>query len=146
MLTTPHAVTGATIAVLLPHPLLCVPVAIASHFVLDSVPHWQETLAPYTPTRKTYIRIPIDLALALVLVAFIARLQPEHVGLIWTGAISANVPDFDSLLALKPHLQRGWLGRFYDWHCAIQRETNSLWGLVPQIAVIALCLGVAALI
>jgi hypothetical protein len=78
MLTTPHSVTGAMIGALLPSPLLIVPVAIGSHFILDSIPHWQETLAPYIPTKSTYIRIPIDLVLAVGLVSLIAHWQPNH--------------------------------------------------------------------
>lgn len=44
MLITPHALTGAAITVLVPNPLVSVPLAIGSHFVLDMIPHWQETL------------------------------------------------------------------------------------------------------
>ena len=73
MLVTPHALMGAAIGLRLKHPLRIIPVAVASHFLLDTVPHWQETLSPYRPTVATWIRIPIDLSLATLGVAWIAR-------------------------------------------------------------------------
>lgn len=136
MLTTPHAVTGATIGVLIPNPWLFIPVAIGSHFVLDSVPHWQETLAPYTPTKKTYLRIPFDIALSLGLVWLIGTWHPHLASSIWLGAIIANLPDLDTIVLPAPNLKVGLLQRFWDWHCSMQRETSSLWGLAPQVIVI----------
>jgi hypothetical protein len=145
MLTTPHAVTGAALGALLVNPVLVVPAAIASHYLLDTVPHWQETLAPYTPTWKTWTRIPFDLALAAGLVMLVAVWHPAAAGSVWLGAAAGNLPDADVLLIVVPKLKRGWLAREYDWHCRIQRETASLWGLVPQAAVIAGALSLASL-
>lgn len=139
MLTTPHAVTGAAIATLVPNPVVAIPLAILSHYALDTVPHWQETLAPYTPTTKTWIRIPIDIALSLTLVYLIARHHPAQIGVIWASAIAANVPDLDSLLVLTPALlQKGIIKKYWDWHCNIQNETSSWFGVVTQLIVISL--------
>lgn len=138
MLTTPHAAAGIALGVVLGNPLLVIPAAVASHFLLDCVPHWQETLAPYKPTWKTYVRVPIDITLAVGITIFAAHEAPQHAAAIWAGAVAANVPDFDSLVVLVPNIKRGLIRRFWDWHCAIQRETSSLWGLVPQLAVVAL--------
>ena len=144
MLITPHAVAGATIGALLPNPLLAIPVAIGSHFILDSIPHWQETLAPYTPTRKTYIRIPFDAALALGLIALITHWHPESVSLIWICAAFANAPDLDTIVIIFPHLKRGLVEKFWDFHCKIQLETSSLWGVVTQVVLVAGCLVAAS--
>lgn len=136
MLTTPHTAAGIALGAALGNPLLTVPAAITSHFLLDMVPHWQETLAPYNPTWKTYVRVPIDIAMAVAITIFAAHMVPQHAAAIWTGAVAANVPDFDSLVVLVPNIKRGLVQKFWDWHCAIQRETNSLWGILPQLAVI----------
>lgn len=143
MLTTPHAVAGAMIGSLLPNPLLMIPVSIASHFVLDSVPHWQETLAPYTPTKETYIRIPIDIALAIILVSLVAHWHPESTANIWWGALFANLPDIDSIVVIIPRLKTGVIRKFWDWHCKIQRETSSMWGVFTQVAFTSLALLIA---
>jgi hypothetical protein len=138
MLVTPHVTTGVALGAIIGNPIVVIPVALASHFVLDSVPHWQETLAPYTPTWKTWVRMPIDFAIAGVIIALGLHLVPGHALGIWVGACFACAPDLDVLLIPYPQLKRGWIEKHWDWHCAIQRETASLWGLVPQLAVIVL--------
>ncbi|HEY5153069.1 MAG TPA: hypothetical protein VII55_03770 [Candidatus Saccharimonadales bacterium] len=140
MLTTPHAAAGIAIGAFVGNPLVVIPTTMASHFLLDAVPHWQETLAPYNPTRKTYIRVPLDIALAVAMTILATRWQPHYTGVIWLGAIFANVPDLDTVTILIPKLRQGIVRKYYDWHCAIQRETASLWGVVPQLLVIAISL------
>jgi len=143
MLTTPHAAAGIAIGVVIGSPLLVIPVTIASHFILDMIPHWQETLAPYAPTKKTYIRVPLDIALALGITLLAVHWQPQHTTAIWVGAFFANLPDFDSIVVLLPTLKKGVVKRFWDWHCKIQRETSSLWGIPLQVIVIVLGLFLA---
>ena len=125
------------------NPLLVIPVAIGSHFILDSVPHWQETLAPYIPTKKTYVRVPLDIALSAGLVLLISHWNPNATANIWLGAVFANVPDLDSIVVLMPSLKKGLVEKFWDWHCRIQRETSSLWGIAPQLALIIISLIIA---
>lgn len=134
MLITPHAVTGATIAVLVPHPFLALPLAVASHFVLDSMPHWQEIVYPYDVTWKTWLRIPIDIVVAVTLVTLIIQTHPGQAPLIVLSTLAAIAPDADTLLIIwkKPHKIR-WLKKFFDWHNKIQWETKSFWGVVTQV-------------
>ncbi len=137
MLVSPHITAGVALGAVIGNPIIVIPVAFASHFLLDSIPHWQETLAPYKPTAKTYIRIPFDLAIGLVVILLALKAQPDHALAIWLGAIFASGADLDVLLIVYPKFKQGLLEKYWDWHCAIQRETSSLWGLVPQLAVIA---------
>lgn len=136
MLVSPHVTAGVALGALIGNPIVVVPAAILSHFVLDSVPHWQETLPPYKPTWKTYVRIPIDLAIAATVVILALRLQPHNGLSIWLGAIFASGPDIDVIVLLLPGLKRSFVQKYWDWHCAIQRETASLGGLIPQFAVL----------
>jgi hypothetical protein len=148
MLITPHALAGAAIGLRLKHPAKVIPVAVASHFLLDMVPHWQETLAPYRPDRATWIRLPIDVSLAALGVAWIARRgSKRHRGLAGAavvGALAGTLPDLDVLACVNPLLLRSsFLKRYFFWHCAIQDETSHSWGLAPQIAVSLAALAVA---
>lgn len=141
MLVSPHAATGAAIGALFPQATAAVPLSVASHYLLDTVPHWQETLPPYTPTRATWVRIPLDLGLALGLAAWIARSNPTRTKSVLLGALGAVAPDFDSAIVIIPRLRgTGIVTAYLRWHTSLQRETASLWGLVPQIALIGLCL------
>jgi hypothetical protein len=136
MLLTPHAVMGATVGALIDKPVLALPVAIASHYLLDAVPHWQETLPPYTPHAGTWVRIPIDIGLGAGLATLIARRRPADAPRICAAAVAAVLPDVDSLLpASFRDKSIGPLGRYLRWHVDIQRETASLWGVLPQLVV-----------
>ncbi|MDO8570693.1 MAG: hypothetical protein Q7R97_03865 [Candidatus Daviesbacteria bacterium] len=144
MLITPHALVGATIAVSINNPFLALPLAVGSHFVLDKIPHWQEILYPYRVTHKTWIRIPLDLFLSLILVYLITQHHPTKALIIWVTAFLAVFPDLDGIAFSYPHLFKiPVLKRFIDWHIKIQNETSSLWGLVPQIIIISLSLSLS---
>jgi hypothetical protein len=140
MLVLPHVATGAALGALIGDPLIVVPAAIASHFILDVVPHWQETMAPYHPTWKTYTRIPLDIGLAIGFVTYAVSLQPSLMPAIVLGAIFASIPDIDVVTIKLPKLQRGLVKRYWDWHCKIQQETTSLWGVATQLTVLAACI------
>ncbi len=141
MLVTPHAVTGATIAIIVPYPIVSIPLSLGSHFLLDTVPHWQETLPPYAQSRATWTRIPIDVALSIGLVWLIANAHPEKKLLIWVTALAAVIPDIDTLALIIPSLFKNRLGkRYWDFHCAIQKETQSFVGILSQLLVSLLCL------
>ncbi|RJQ26532.1 hypothetical protein C4577_03465 [Candidatus Parcubacteria bacterium] len=146
MLITPHSLTGATIAILVPNPVIAIPLSISSHFVLDIIPHWQETLYPYVPTKTTWVRILVDLLLSFFLVSWIIQSHPNISSLIWLTAFTANIPDLDSVASVIPSISKIKLfKKYYDWHNEIQKETSSLIGLIPQITVSALCLLVGKL-
>lgn len=141
MLLTPHSLTGATIAVLIPNPFISIPLALGSHFILDSIPHWQETLYPYNPNKFTWIRIPIDVALGLYMVFWITQSHANIASTIWVTAIAANIPDIDSVAVIIPIFFKNKLfKKYWDFHCKIQRETSSYLGLVPQLILSAVCL------
>src|SRR3990167_4198239 len=50
MLETPHVAVGIALASKFPNPWIAVPLSLASHFVLDKIPHWNPHL--YTETQK----------------------------------------------------------------------------------------------
>src|SRR5689334_22883185 len=50
MLETPHVAVGVAIASKFPNPWVAIPLSLASHFILDKVPHWNPHM--YTETKK----------------------------------------------------------------------------------------------
>ena len=142
MLIAPHAALGAAIGVIVKEPLIVVPAAIASHFVLDAIPHWQETLAPYSLTKRTFIRTPIDIILAVLIVVLISQ-NATNTWQVLIGAFAGLAPDIDSLLLLKPKLLKAPISKdYWNWHCSVQNETKSIYGLITQLMVIAFSLTV----
>src|SRR3990170_6793978 len=71
VLETPHVIVGAAIATKVVHPALAIPLAFASHFVLEKVPHWNPHLNTETekfgaPTKKSTTIVIIDASIALI--------------------------------------------------------------------------------
>lgn len=138
MLVAPHIATGVTLGLVLQEPLLVVPLAIASHFLLDSVPHWQETMAPYHPTWKTYVRIPIDFGLSAFIIWLALSIHPDLGWSIGLGAFFAAIPDIDVATIAFPKLKNKIVSAYWDWHCKIQREVPTLVGAITQLVVLAI--------
>jgi hypothetical protein len=69
-----HAMTGAIIGLTVHEPLLAVPAAIASHFVLDALPHFGERIDSWTsPVFRFLLGMDAVLCFALVLTIFLIR-------------------------------------------------------------------------
>ncbi len=94
-----HAVTGAVIAVASGNAWLAVPAAIASHFVLDAIPHHGD--AHKVPDSQSFTNTLIaDALLCIGLVAVLSVWQPSH----W------QLASVCAFLATSPDLM--WIGRF----------------------------------
>src|SRR5258708_2885087 len=77
MLETPHVAVGAAIASKIPNPFISIPLAFASHFILDMTPHWnphinREIKKFGHPTKKSVSIIRVDSVVALLLGTAIA--------------------------------------------------------------------------
>jgi hypothetical protein len=95
MTATNHALTGALIGLVVREPLVALPVAYLSHYVLDALPHY----APAMPIAKLFksrffvAMLASDAVLCGLLVAVLAILQPDHWLLAAFCAFIATVPD-----------------------------------------------------
>ena len=147
MLSIAHCATGAVLAVTLKDPVLVIPAVLASHYVLDWIPHWDVGTGLSNGSRKkrdAFVFELGDLALAGLLVIamypaipFINAELSYSTILPFFGAFLGLVPDFIE----APRNFFGWnpwflkpLNRF---HHAVHRSTpNMLKGLSPQIALL----------
>ncbi len=81
MLETPHVALGVAIAVAVPNPLISIPLALASHFILDMTPHWNPHINTEMKkygklTKPTLLIIGLDLFVALVLTIVVGKTNP----------------------------------------------------------------------
>ena len=144
MLETPHVAIGAAIATKIPNPFIAIPLAFASHFVLEAVPHWNphiffETKKYGRPTNKSVVIIVIDATVALGLGSFIAwRALPNtgHAITILAASLASVLPDLVEapyfFLNWKNKLLKSWL----NFHKSLQVDTIPFWGFLTQILVI----------
>lgn len=77
MLEFAHALTGGVIASKIANPLVSLPLALASHFLIDLLPHWNPRLSIEKKkygyiTKKTFLVIVLDCLFGLFLGLFLA--------------------------------------------------------------------------
>lgn len=141
MLETPHVALGLAIAVAIPNPLISIPLAFASHFALDMVPHWNPHINTEMKkygklTNPTLFIIAVDLAIALILTIFIGKTNPY----IYLASFMSILPD----IAEGPYFLFGWRNKYLDiilrFQRSIQANANIFWGLLTQIIIFVACL------
>lgn len=133
MTGTNHALTGAVIATVILNPIILIPVAFASHFVLDSLPHFGEVIGKRNTLSKTVWAID-----GVVLVAILLFLVVTSNWLILLGAMMAISPDGAWIYRFVVSEKLGKLApkptnRFNSFHENIQKF-ESRKGLIVDIA------------
>ena len=152
MLLIPHTVVAVAIATVFKEPKFVLPLALLSHFIIDSIPHWdflsgELQKKEFTGVRgKNLLFILVDFFVALNLgLFFVWRALPDVTlaATILFAAALANLPD----AVLIP---RAFFGKKWDWlfaynrlHSRFQARLFSFWGILTQVVVIAIGLLVA---
>src|SRR5487761_1750853 len=93
-----HALTGAFIGLVVGEPLVAVPVAVASHYVMDAIPHYGNNRTQKARLQHVrgllFRRLPyVDALLCGVLVLVMATDRPLHWFLAAVCAFAAAAPD-----------------------------------------------------
>ncbi len=141
MLSTPHLLVGAAIVKAIPNPAISLPAAFASHFVLDSVPHWDGS--PKAPFGKLfYALVSLDYFFGLLLVWWFSLDNPNQM-LILLGAVTATSPDF-LLGSYKnfrlPWNKWVWYASFNEFHRSIQSNLKIAPGLATSLVASAIAI------
>jgi hypothetical protein len=118
MLLTNHVLSGALIGALVRRPRPAFAVGVASHFVLDAMPHWGQW-----ESQRQFLRVAVpDGLISLATMAAFAAISPPDLRLaVVSGMAGAALPDLD-----KPTtLWFGWSpfpGPVDRFHSRIQHE------------------------
>ncbi len=99
MTATNHALTGAIIGLVVGQPLIAIPLAVLSHFVLDAVPHFgtgtPDKVAYKTNAFRNYLIA--EAAICFLLVCLLVVTQPANYMLAAICAFVAAAPDLLSI-------------------------------------------------
>jgi len=140
VLETPHALVGAAIAARIPNPIISIPLAFASHFLLDMTPHWNPhintELKKYGKvTNNSKFIIATDLVLAAVCVVSLALTKTDSTFPIMAGGVAAIMPD----VVEGPYFFWGWkhkiIKKWLNFQKSIQVDVDLVPGIVTQIAI-----------
>lgn len=125
-----HALTGAAIALVVKRPILAIPLAFLSHFVIDAIPHWGNTEF-YSPSNPAYLYIVgLDGLLALtsiIIICYYAR--RDQIWLIVTCAFLAMLPD--AVWAFD-RSSTGLFGWYNTFHHGVQ-WCERPWGIIVEL-------------
>jgi hypothetical protein len=144
MLETPHVAVGAAIAASIPNPLIAIPLAFASHFVLELVPHWNPHLNTEMRkhgklTRATRSIIALDVTASLFVggvISYWALPDTAHALTILSACFAAALPD----VLEAPYFLFGIKNKFLSWWLtlkkSIQNDAGVVFGLATQFVTI----------
>ncbi len=143
MLSTPHIVTGIAIASKTTNPLIGIPLAFMSHFVLDMVPHWNphlntemRTYGKITPRSKTISIADTVVGGAFMIVAALASPSPEAAFLTLACASASILPDALEAPYFFFHYKTAFVMKWIAFQKALQSDANVFWGTLTQIITI----------
>lgn len=140
MTATAHALIGASIAANVTNPIIGIPLAIASHFLADLVPHWD---AGTNRRKKTIMRLRFEATLDVLLgfsLAYLIFRNTVPSTYLFAMIISAQLPDWleapSSKFGIKipPFTWAEWVGH------RLQSRMQLPWGLVTQVAIVGVLL------
>lgn len=139
MTATGHALIGTVIAAKVGNPVAAIPIAIASHFLADALPHWDTGYHRKSKSkRKFLIESAIDVLLGFVLSyavikAFFPATNLEYAFLM---VIMAQLPDWLTAPYLFFDIKFAPFCWFYKMQKLFDTTKGLPWGFVNQVAVV----------
>jgi hypothetical protein len=164
MLTVPHALTGAAIGALVKDatvaPLVAFSVGWVSHYVLDTIPHWERLYRPHDEIKfdtdqsardwpkHIFVQAVLDVLIATGLIMWIYQSRAEVGSVMLWGALGAVLPDLlDNVPFWNRTLRRlPFFSQEQKFHDSIhinedtQRRVPKILGLLTQVAVVVISL------
>lgn len=149
MLELPHTLVGAAIATAIPNPAISLPLALASHFLTEYIPHWNPHLHTEKHnggiTPKTYFVIGVDSGAALLAGSYIAFTTAANLTqtlTILAACLLAVLPDVVEIPYYLFDIHFPPIKKLIDFQRAHQWNVRPVWGIVFQLLVVALSLTV----
>ena len=140
MLNTVHVTAAAAIVVAIPDPVVSLPLALVSHIVLDTVPHWN-----WSPGKTMVGKLAsINDGLIAIIVILGLSIYLNNSWVVLAAGLLSMLPD---VIQTPYHFwgwQPGWLVSFINWERRRQRwPWMKKWmGVSTQIVVLIISLGV----
>ncbi len=156
MILTTHSIVGSALAkVATANPVLAFAIGMSSHYILDSLPHWEYHLgsATHDPNNRLnddmvigknfvfdLIKIGFDfsLGLALSLLFFYDSNQPSSLFIVLAGVAGGVMPDFLQFVYMKIRREPlVSLQKFHDFfHTALKLKDHHYLNILIQVSLI----------
>lgn len=139
MTATGHALIGTVIAAKVGNPIAAIPIAIASHFLADALPHWDTGYHRKTKTkRKFLIESALDVFLGFALSFVVVKFLFPSTNLLYTFVIiiMAQLPDWLTAPYLFFNIKIVPFCWFYKMQKVFDSRLGLPWGFINQAAVV----------
>ncbi len=144
MLETPHTLVGAALATKIPNPVISLPLALASHFILDKLPHWNPHLCTEKKengkiSKKSFAIVFFDSSIALASGTAIAATQSKnfiHFLVIMTACFLSVLPDVIEFPYFFLNKKSALMEKWISFQKSIQNNADLPWGIITQIIVV----------
>ncbi|OGH09010.1 MAG: hypothetical protein A2152_01960 [Candidatus Levybacteria bacterium RBG_16_35_6] len=148
MTATSHAIVGSVIAAKVGNPALAVPIALVSHVVLDSIPHWDTATNGHGRRNlKTFIKTMFDFVISLIVSFLLITLLFPTTNLSYAFFIIITAQLFDWLTV--PYLFFGisfFSSSVYKFQKLFDRKLDKPWGIITQVVFALIVIFLAILI
>lgn len=141
MTATGHAIVGVLIAGKLHNPLLVVPVAFASHYICDLLPHWDSgTYWRKKSKQRFFLEAAADVVISVIVSYFIFTylLKEDNYLIMFLAIFSAQLPDWLSAPHFFLHMKVPFADDFYKIGSKLNNKLDKPWGIVTQVALVVL--------
>lgn len=148
MLELPHTIVGVTIASKIGNPLLALPLAFLSNFLIDLIPHWNPHLYSEMNhdgkvSRKSTIICLVDSSLALAVGLFLVfRFWPNitKVVIVLLGCFLAVLADVLEAPYFFLGSKNKYILKLISFQRKFQWNVSFIPGVISQIILIGVCL------
>lgn len=148
MTATGHAIIGTVIAAKIGNPALAIPLAIASHVAADAFPHWdpatnRKEKGIKRVTREAVLDVVIGFGISYLLI----QLFFPQVNLFYAFAIiiAAQLLDWITAPYYFLHFKFPVFVWAYKFQKSIENKLDKPWGIINQVAILAILVILAKL-
>lgn len=140
MTATGHAIIGTVIAAKIGNPALAVPLALASHFLADALPHWDTGYhREQKSRRKFFIQSFADVTIGFVASYALIRVFFPQTDLAYAFImiLVAQAPDWLTAPYLFFNMKFPPFSWFYKTQKLFDTHLGMPWGFINQVAIVS---------
>jgi hypothetical protein len=144
MTATSHAIIGTVIAAKIGNPVLAIPIAILSHIIIDTIPHWDTaTNRKNKSFRRLFSESFLDVFLGFVLSYLLVFLlfPKTNLSYVFIMIIASQLLDWITSLYYFFHIQT--FKFIYSFQKLFNNDLDLPWGGLIQIIVVLTLVAVA---
>lgn len=139
MTATGHAIIGTVIAAKVGNPVLAIPIALASHFIADALPHWDTGTNKKEKTKRAFFLesladVLIGFVLSWLLIVWV--FPSTNISYAFLIIVMAQLPDW----LTAPYMFFGMnffpFSNIYHFQKKFDNRMDMPWGVINQVAAV----------